>query len=212
MYKKPKQIFFGILFLTATTVSNAQKINANALKDIFTATFQSLEQYKCPEWFSDAKFGIWAHWGPQCVPMQGDWYARKMYMKNEKDYAHHLNKYGHPSVSGFKDIIPLWKAEKFDPDRLMALYKAAGAKYFVSMGVHHDNFDLWNSTYQNWNAVKMGPKRDIVGAWQKAAKKQGLKFDVSEHLAASYTWFQTAHGSDKDSALAGVPYDGTNPQ
>src|ERR1019366_9887646 len=86
-------------------------------------------------------------WGPQSVPMFGDWYARKMYEQGGKDgkYEHHLKTYGHPAKFGYKDIIPLWKAEKFDPDRLMALYKAAGARYFVSMGVHHDNFDLWNS-------------------------------------------------------------------
>ena len=180
----------------------------------FQPTLESLSTYQCPEWFRDAKFGIWAHWGPQSVPMFGDWYARKMYEQGAKDgkYEHHLKTYGHPSKQGYKDIIPLWKAEKFDPERLMALYKAAGARYFVSMGVHHDNFDLWNSKHHKWNAVQMGPKRDIVGDWQKAARRQGLKFGVSEHLGASFTWFQAAHGSDKTGPLAGVPYDGADPQ
>ena len=180
----------------------------------FQPTWESLVNYQCPEWFRDAKFGIWAHWGPQCVPMVGDWYARKMYEEGGKggQYDYHVKTYGHPSKFGYKDIIPLWKAEKFDPDRLMALYQAAGARYFVSMGVHHDNFDLWNSKYHTWNAVKMGPKRDIVGAWQQAARRQGLKFGVSEHLGASYTWFQSAHGSDKNGPLAGVPYDGADPR
>jgi len=178
----------------------------------FKPTLESLTNYDCPEWFKNAKFGIWAHWGPQSVPMEGDWYARNMYIQGHRQYNHHLATYGHPSVQGYKDIIPLWKAEKWDPDRLMALYKKAGAKYFVSMGVHHDNFDLWNSTYHRWNAVNMGPKRDVVGEWQKAAKKYGLKFGVSEHLGASFTWFQTSHGSDKTGPKAGVPYDGANPQ
>ncbi|MEN6608700.1 MAG: alpha-L-fucosidase [Bryobacteraceae bacterium] len=178
----------------------------------FQPTFESLTAYRCPEWFRDAKFGIWAHWGPQSVPMFGDWYARKMYEEGGKAYEHHLKTYGHPSKFGYKDIIPRWKAEKFDPDRLIAHYKAAGARYFVSMGVHHDNFDLWNSKHHRWNAVQMGPKRDIVGAWRKAALGQGLKFGVSEHLGASYTWFQASHGSDKNGSLAGVPYDGANPQ
>jgi alpha-L-fucosidase len=178
----------------------------------FQPTWESLAAYKCPEWFRDAKFGIWAHWGPQCVPMAGDWYARKMYIEGGKEYDSHLKTYGHPSKSGYKDIIPLWKAEKFDPDRLMALYKAAGARYFVSMGVHHDNFDLWNSKHHSWNAVRMGPKRDIVGEWQKAAHKQGLRFGVSEHLGASYTWFQVSRGSDRRGPLAGVPYDGAGPK
>ena len=180
----------------------------------FEATWESLANYKCPEWFRDAKFGIWAHWGPQSVPMFGDWYARRMYEEGGRAgyYAHHVKTYGHPSKFGYKDIIPLWKAEKFDPDRLMALYKNAGARYFVSMGVHHDNFDLWNSKHHAWNAVKMGPKRDILGDWQKAARKQGLKFGVSEHLGASYTWFQASRGSDKSGPLAGVSYDGVDPK
>ena len=173
---------------------------------------ESLKQYKCPEWFRDAKFGIWAHWGPQAVPMVGDWYARRMYIEGDADYVDHLEDYGHPSQAGYKDIIPLWKAEKWNPDRLMALYKKAGARYFVSMGVHHDNFDLWNSQFHRWNAVKMGPHRDVVGTWQKAAKKQGLRFGVSEHLGASFTWFQPSHGADKTGPKAGVPYDGANPK
>lgn len=180
----------------------------------FLPTWESLEKYQCPEWFRDAKLGIWAHWGPQSVPMRGDWYARRMYEPDIKGgvYDHHVRTYGHPSKFGYKDLLPLWKAEKFDPDRLMSLYRAAGARYFVSMAVHHDNFDLWNSTHHRWNAVQLGPKRDIVGAWQQAARKQGLKFGVSEHLGASFTWFQAAHGSDTRGSLAGVPYDGANPQ
>ena len=178
----------------------------------FKGDMDSLKQYQCPEWFRDAKFGIWAHWGPQSVPMEGDWYARGMYEPGNRDYQHHLETYGHPSQFGYKDIIPLWKAEKWDPDRLMALYKKAGAKYFVSMGTHHDNFFLWNSKLHRWNAVGMGPHRDVVGEWQKAAEKYGLKFGVSEHLGASFTWFQASHRADKDGPKAGVPYDGANPE
>ncbi len=178
----------------------------------FRPTEESLKQYRCPEWFRDAKLGIWSHWGPQAVPMAGDWYARNMYIQGHRQYQHHLEHYGHPTEHGYKDIIPLWRAEKWDPDRLMALYKKAGARYFVSMGCHHDNFDLWNSKHNPWNAVRMGPKRDVVGEWQKAALKHGLKFGVSEHLGASFTWFQPSHGSDKEGPLAGVPYDGANPE
>jgi alpha-L-fucosidase len=180
----------------------------------FTASAESLKAFKCPDWFRDAKFGIWAHWGPQAVPMAGDWYARHLYTEDNKrgQYQHHLENYGHPSVHGWKDVIPLWKAEKFDPDRLMALYKAAGARYFVSMGVHHDNFDLWNSKHHRWNAVQTGPKRDIVGEWQKAAKKQGLPFGVSEHLGASFWWWQVNKGADTKGPKAGVPYDGNDPK
>src|SRR4249920_1080006 len=105
----------------------------------FQPTAESLKTYQAPAWFRDAKFGIWAHWGPQAVPRAGDWYARQMYVPGHRHYTHHLEHYGHPSEFGYKDIIPLWKAEKFEPDALMDLYVAAGAKYFVSMGVHHDN-------------------------------------------------------------------------
>ncbi|MCX6236419.1 MAG: alpha-L-fucosidase [Bacteroidia bacterium] len=176
----------------------------------FKPTEESFQQYKYPEWFRDAKFGIWAHWGPQAVPRQGDWYAKKMYQEGDADYKYHVANYGHPSKFGYKDIIPLWKAERWDPEQLMALYKKVGAKYFVSMATHHDNFFLWNSKIHKWNAVNMGPKKDVVGLWQKAAKKEGLKFGVSEHLGASYTWFQASRGADKTGPLAGVPYDGTN--
>ena len=157
------------------------------------------------------------------MPRQGDWYAKKMYMHDgmgrggkaaepDPDNIYHVEHYGHPSKFGYKDIIPLWKAEKWDPEQLMALYKKAGAKYFVSMGTHHDNFFLWNSKIHRWNAVQMGPKKDVVGLWQKAAKKQGLRFGVSEHLGASFTWFQSAHSADTTGPMAGVPYDGNDPQ
>jgi alpha-L-fucosidase len=123
-----------------------------------------------------------------------------------------VDHYGHPSKFGYKDIIPLWKAEKWDPEKLMALYKKAGAKYFVSMGSHHDNFYLWDSKIHRWNAVQMGPHKDVVGLWQQAAHKYGLKFGVSEHLAASYTWFQPAHSADTSGQYKGVPYDANDPQ
>src|ERR1039458_341552 len=176
----------------------------------FQPTMESLTNYSCPEWFRNAKFGIWAHWGPQAVPMEGDWYARKMYQQGSPDYKDHLARYGHPSTNGWKDIIPLWKAEQWDPGRLMALYKKAGARYFVSMGTHHDDFFLWNSPLHKWNAVNYGRHRDVVGDWQKAAKEHGLPFGVSEHLGASFTWFQDSHKSDHAGPLAGVPYDGAN--
>src|SRR5664280_870275 len=202
----------GICLTAALTLAQFQSPAAQMemVPGRFTGTMESLTNYSCPEWFRDAKFGIWAHWGPQAVPMHGDWYARKLYEPGSADYKDHLARYGHPSTNGYKDIIPLWKAEKWDPDRLMRLYKNAGAKYFVSMGSHHDNFFLWNSKLHKWNAVNMGPKRDVVGEWQKAAQKYGLRFGVSEHLGASFTWFQSSHRADKTGPKAGVPYDGAN--
>ena len=208
------QIRFGVitLFIFIQVSCIQSSVAQQAKQGPFKPTFESFKSYKMPDWFRDAKFGIWAHWGPQAVPRHGDWYAKKIYQQGSSDYLYHVEHYGHPSKFGYKDIIPLWKAEKWNPEQLMALYKKAGAKYFVSMGTHHDNFFLWNSSIHKWNAVNMGPKRDVVGDWQKAAKKQGLRFGVSEHLAASYTWFQPSHGSDTSGPFKGIPYDGANPE
>jgi alpha-L-fucosidase len=178
----------------------------------FKGTRESLREWQVPDWYRDAKFGIWAHWGPQSGVEDGDWYARNMYVQGSKQYEYHVKTYGHPTKVGYKEVIPTWKAASFDPDHLLQLYKKAGAKYFCSMAVHHDNFDLWNSKYQpHWNSVAMGPKRDIVGDFKKAAERQDLRFAVSEHLAPSYHWFSTSHTSDQTGPLAGVSYDGANP-
>jgi len=178
----------------------------------FQPTEESLKQYRCPEWFRDAKLGIWAVWGPEAVPEQGDWYARRMYDAQDAAYKYHVAHYGHPSKFGFKDIIPLWKAERWDPDRLMALYQKAGAKYFCMIAEHHDNFDCWNSQYQSWNSLNIGPRRDIAGQWQQAARKLGLRFGMTEHLVASWWFYGMAKGADKTGPLAGVAYDGADPR
>src|SRR5512137_473803 len=111
----------------------------------FKADWASLSAYETPEWFRDAKFGIWAHWGAQCEPEHGDWYARNMYIPGQRDYQYHVAEFGHPSKVGFKDVIQRWKAARFDPDTLLAFYKANGAKYFMALANHHDNFDNFNS-------------------------------------------------------------------
>jgi alpha-L-fucosidase len=174
----------------------------------FQPTWKSLEQYQVPDWYRNAKFGIWAHWGPQCEPEDGDWYARNMYMQGSRQYKDHLAKYGHPSVSGFKDVIHEWKAQNWDPEKLVALYKRTGAQYFFALADHHDNFDLWDSKYQPWNSVAIGPKKDLIAGWAKAAHDQGLPFGVSIHAAHAWSWYEVAQGSDKSGPLAGVPYDG----
>src|SRR5580698_5698376 len=141
----------------------------------FRPTWESLAQgYRCPEWFRDAKFGIWAHWSAQCVPEQGDWYARRMYLQGDADYAYHVKTYGHPSKFGFMEIDNLWKAERWDPERLIGLYQRAGAKYFFALANHHDNFDNFNSAHHAWNSVNVGPKRDLVGGWARAARAHGM--------------------------------------
>ena len=125
----------------------------------FDPTFESLTTFECPDWFRDAKLGIWSHWGAQSVPRYGDWYARNMYREGSDQYRYHLRTYGHPSQFGYKDVVQLWKAERFDPDELMDRFVAAGARYFVAQAVYHDNFFNYDSTVNHWNSVKMGPSR-----------------------------------------------------
>ena len=178
----------------------------------FKGTRDSLKSYSVPEWFPDAKFGIWSHWGPQSAVGDGDWYARFMYIEDSAQHDYHLKRFGPQSRVGYKDLIPLFTADRWDPDHLIDLYAKAGAKYFVSMGVHHDNYDLWNSRHQpHWNSVATGPHKDVVGMWASAARKRGLRFGVSEHLHNSYDWFRPSHRADSKGPYAGVPYDGANP-
>ena len=191
-------------YSTTALSTNAEPMESGK----FSPTWDSLKQYQCPEWFRDAKFGIWAHWSAQCVPEQGDWYARNMYRPGDRQYKYHLEHYGHPSKIGFKDIDYIWQAEQWDPERLMRLYKRAGAQYFFALANHHDNFDCFDSKYQPWNSVKIGPKKDIVGIWAATARKYGLKFGVSVHASRAWSWYEPAQGADKDGPWAGVPYDG----
>jgi alpha-L-fucosidase len=175
----------------------------------FASTWDSLEKYQTPDWFRNAKFGIWAHWGPQCEAEHGDWYARGLYEEGSDHYRYHVEKYGHPSKFGFKDVIHQWKAERWDPDDLLALYKKAGAKYFMALANHHDNLDLYNSRYQpEWNSTRVGPGKDLIAGWRRAAHANGMRFGVSVHAAHAWTWYETAQGADKSGPYAGIPYDG----
>jgi alpha-L-fucosidase len=204
-----RAVAFATLVVGATSVGVAAGEGPMPMAaGIFEPNWDSLQQYECPEWFRDAKFGIWAHWSPQCVPEQGDWYARGMYIEGSPQYAFHVRTYGHPSQFGYKDICHLWTAAKWQPDRLISLYKRAGARYFVALANHHCNFDCWDSTYHAWNSVNVGPRRDIVGTWAEAARKQGLRFGVTVHSARAWSWFEVARESDKEGPLRGVPYDG----
>jgi|GEM_PF-466809 len=173
------------------------------------------DHFKTPTWWRKAKIGMWLHWGPQAVGESGDWYAHFMYMPQgnfwdnfAQTYPNHLKRFGHPSEFGYKDILRLWKAEKWDPEKLMALYKRAGARYVIGQGMHHDNFDLWDSKFQPWNSVKLGPERDILGGWRKAAEKEGLRFGIAFHGDYSLWWMQPAFLSDPDGPMRGVSYDG----
>jgi alpha-L-fucosidase len=174
----------------------------------FQPTWASLAQYHAPAWFRDAKLGIWAHWGPQCQPERGDWYARQMYQEGSDDYKDHVARYGHPSKSGFKDVIHEWKAESWDPEALVAFYQSAGAQYFFALANHHDNLDLWDSRYQSWNSVRVGPRKNLIEGWARAARRHGLPFGVSVHASHAWSWYEPAQGADRTGPLVGVPYDG----
>ena len=185
----------------------------------FTPDDASLNKYEAPTWFNNAKFGIFLHWGINSQIAYNGWYSRWMYYQETPDkkklpdwaagsYSHHVRTFGHPSEVGFKDLIPLWTAENWQPNELVALFKQAGAKYIVPTAAHHDNFDNYDSSYQPWNSVNMGPKRDVMREWQQATKKHGLYFGASSHTARSWMFNQDAYSSDSTGPKKGVPYDG----
>lgn len=130
-----------------------------------------------------------------------------MLRNQHPQYNHHLSTYGHPTKSGFMEIDNLWKADKWEPEKLIALYKRAGAKYFFGLANHHDNFDAYDSKHHAWNSVKVGPKKDIVGTWARIVREHGLRFGVSNHSAHAWHWFQTAYDYDPEGPLAGRRYD-----
>jgi alpha-L-fucosidase len=174
----------------------------------FKPTWDSLLEYEAPDWYQDAKFGIWAHWSPQCVAEAGDWYARNIYVEGQRQYKYHLDHYGPASRFGYKELCAQWTLLNWDPDELIARYKRAGARIFVALANHHCNFDAWDSKHHPWNSSAVGPHRDVVGTWAAAARKQGMRFGVTVHQARNWWWFQPSHGADKSGPLAGVPYDG----
>ena len=175
-----------LLFLVSSSLTRDIKV----ARGPYTPTWEGLQAWECPEWFKDAKFGIWAHWGPQCEAESGDWYARNMYYEYHWQNHNHLRKYGNPNDFGLMDLCNEWKGENWDPEELVALYKSVGARYFFTLGQHHDNFDLWNSKYQEWNSAKIGPKRDIVKEWAEACKKWDLPLGVSMHGSHAWTWLE----------------------
>jgi alpha-L-fucosidase len=157
----------------------------------YQPTWNSLKTHHTPQWFLDAKFGIYTHWGVYSVPARGPnatWYPFNMYREGEPQYEYHVKTYGHPTEFGYKDFIPMFTAEKFDPDEWAELFRQAGAQFAGPVGEHHDGFCMWDTQYSDWSAAKMGPKRDVVGELEKAIRKQGMRFMVALHHAANW-WF-----------------------
>ena len=188
-------------------------LTANAQQK-YKPTYESLKNYTAPEWYEDAKLGFWVHWGIYSVPaFKGDhaaeWYGRWMYCQKDQSsrnnqglatHLHHNKTYGPPEKFGYKDFIPMFKAENFNANEWADLCVAGGAKFFTMMGAHHDSYCLWNTKLSKWNSVNMGPKRDLVGEMAKAARAKGLKFGVSNHTAWNYTFFMWNHINRYDAA------------
>jgi alpha-L-fucosidase len=171
--KKYKHIFLFALLFTGLPLIAQER---------YEATWESLKKYQCPEWFRDAKFGIFIHWGVYAVPGFGsEWYPRLMYQQGTNEFKHHVEKYGSQDKFGYKDFIPLFKAEKFNADEWVSLFKKAGAKYVVPVAEHHDGFAMYKTALSKWNAYEMGPKKDIVGELARASRQQGLVFGLSSH-------------------------------
>ena len=173
-------LVFALIFCVFTSAQN---------QTTYQATWQSLSSYQIPEWFKDAKFGVFIHWCVYSVPAYGgEWYPRHMYEKDGEYYKHHVNKYGPVDKFGYKDFIPMFKAEKFIAEEWVSLFKKAGFKYVVPVAEHHDGFSMYKSAINKWNAFNMGPKRDVVGEIAEATKKAGLIFGLSSHRIEHW-WF-----------------------
>lgn len=155
----------------------------------FAANWESLKAYGVPRWYEDAKFGIFIHWGVYSVPAFGsEWYPRNMYLQDSPVFAHHVETYGPQTRFGYKDFIPLFTAEKFDPDAWAALFRRAGAQFVMPVAEHHDGFAMYDCSFSRWNAANMGPKRDIIGELAAAVRRQWLTFSLSSHRAEHW-WF-----------------------
>lgn len=193
--KKKMSLLLLVVFLISCQEANKKTYNIDSVAspkgtEVFQPNWENIAQnYQFPEWFVDSKFGIFIHWGPYAVPAFGnEWYARNMYQKDSKEYTHHIETWGAQDEFGYKDFIPLFRAEKFDADEWAQLFKASGAKYIVPVAEHHDGFAMYNSDLNKWNSVRMGPKKDIIGLLKSAVEKEGLIFGLSTHRAEN-AWF-----------------------
>jgi len=174
-------------------------INQAVSSGPFTPDWNSLGAYRVPEWFRDAKFGIFIHWGVFSVPaFDNEWYPRNMYIEGSAAFTHHIAKYGPQAKFGYKDFVPMFRAERFDPEAWVDLFARAGARYVVPVAEHCDGFAMYDSGVDPWNAAKMGPKRDVLGELAAAVRKQGLHFGASSHRAEHWWWYDSGMKFDSD--------------
>lgn len=188
---KFKSLFLLAAFLIFSRKGMSQKK--------FLPEWNSLNNYEVPAWYKDAKFGIFIHWGVYSVPAFGsEWYPRLMYEQGSAEFKHHLEKYGPQNKFGYKDFIPMFKAQKFNPAQWAELFKKSGAKYIVPVAEHHDGFAMYNTSLTRWNAYQMGPKRDIIGELAAAIRAQGLIFGLSSHRIEHWFFMNTGRPYDSD--------------
>jgi alpha-L-fucosidase len=174
-------------------------MNAANSTEEYEATWESLKQYRVPKWYRDAKFGIFVHWGVYSVPAFGnEWYPRQMYLEGTEEFKHHIETFGPQARFGYKDFVPLFKGERFDPEAWAALFKQAGARYVVPVAEHHDGFAMYDSGFSKWNAVNMGPQRDVIGELAGAVRREGLVFGLSSHRAEHWWFFNGGMQFDSD--------------
>ena len=195
------------IFAKGDPATAAQPAVERVLKEVertvaagpYQANWASLEKQQVPEWYLDGKFGIFVHWGVYSVPaFEDEWYPRKMYDQKEAAFKHHVATYGPQSKFGYKDFIPMFKGEKFDPDHWAELFKKAGAKFVMPVAEHHDGFVMYDSDLTDWCATKMGPRRDVIGDLAKAIRKQGLILGLSSHRAENWFYFEGGMKFDSD--------------
>ena len=168
------------------TISDIQAV---ADSGPFLPEWESLKGFRVPAWYEDGKFGIFIHWGVYAVPaFANEWYPRNMYDPASNEFKHHVATYGTHTEFGYKDFIPMFKAERYDPAEWAALFKAAGAKFVVPVAEHHDGFAMYDSAFSEWCAAKMGPRRDLIGDLANATRDAGMVFRASSHRAERW-WF-----------------------
>ena len=227
-FLKPRREFLqkaalGVTGWAAAGMASPRRFWAGQAKDVrqttaatpmpvkYEPSWESLSQYKVPDWYRDAKFGIFLHWGVYSVPAySSEWYPRLMYRREDPCFKWHQEHWGPQSMFGYKDFIPMFKAEQWDPAGWAELFKKAGAKYVVPVGEHHDGFPMYDSLFTTWNAAKMGPHRDVVGELAHAVRQQGLKLGVSSHRAFNWSYYTFEADFDTSnprfSGLYGTPH------
>jgi len=201
---------FSALMFLVCVVMLSLSCSVFQSQNTYKPDWESLKEHKIPEWFRDAKFGIYTHWGPVTVgaedgPGGVQWYGQNMYVEKSPTFAYHRERFGDQNDVGYKDIIGLFKAENFDADEWAELFAAAGAKFAGPVAIHHDNFAMWDSAYTEWDSADKGPKRDITGELEKAITRRGMKFIATFHHAFAWRYFEPSYKFDgADPKYAGL--------